>query len=945
MIQPKFLTLFVLSLLLLVATQAPHPNARSPFGVLATAQTVEERKREADRLWQEGGDRYRQGQLREAIQAWEGALEIYRAINQRRDVALTLGNLGIAYRHLSHYTLAAQYLQEAVEIFREIGDRPAASNILGNLGLIYRNLEDYSRAAQYFQDALEIFREIGDREAEGSTLQNLGVTYTTLGDYRQAAEYFEQALGIKRSLGDEAGESNALGNLGIVYQNLANYTQAAQYFQEALALFRNMGNKAGESKVLMRLGTVYQTLAAYPQAAQSFQDSLAIFRQLGDKAGEGSALGYLGVVDLNRGEYVRAEQYLQQSLAIRRELEDMAGEGNVLNNLGNVYENLGAYAKALGHFQQALEIYRLLGDWAGEGNALNGVGNVYARLGEYAEAEEYFQNSLSVFRQSQDSVREAGTLNNLANVYQNQAAYEEAERYYQQSLAIYREIGDREGEGSALNGMGNIYARQGKYEEAERYYQDSLARSREVGDRAGVARTLSNLGNIYQNREAYTEAERYYQQALEIRRSLGDKAGESGTLNNLGVVYDAREDYEKAAEYFLASIEAFEQLRAGLTDAQKISLFERQKWTYELLQTALVAQNQTDTALEISERGRARAFVELLAQRLSDTPDTAATVTAPTIAQIKQIAAAQNATIVQYSYIREAFPVGNAKRLLESELYIWVIQPSGEIHFRRSDLKPLWQERDTSLDKLVGYARCFDNLACRSDIGVSEGWAGTTVVRSDRRGAAFNRQAAEENARPISPQQQRQWQELYQLLISPIADLLPTDPKEKVIFIPQGSLFLVPFPALQDENGTHLIEKHTLLTAPSIQVLDLTRQPRSQGNALIVGNPTMPFVGDPPEQLTVLLGAEKEARDIAQLLDVTPLLGSDATESAVVEQMRSSRLIHLATHGSFNSNRGIASWIALTPTSSDDGLLTAGEIFDMELNADLVVLSACETGR
>lgn len=160
----------------------------------------------------------------------------------------------------------------------------------------------------------------------------------------------------------------------------------------------------------------------------------------------------------------------------------------------------------------------------------------------------------------------------------------------------------------------------------------------------------------------------------------------------------------------------------------------------------------------------------------------------------------------------------------------------------------------------------------------------------------------------------------------------------------------MPFPALQDANGTYLIEKHTVLTAPSIQVLDLTRQqklarPESDGNLLVVGNPTMPSIGEPPQPLRPLLGAEKEAQDIAELLNVTPLIGSQATESAVVEQMLSSRLIHLATHGSFDPNRGIGSWIALTPTSSDDGFLKAEEIFDLNLSAELVVLSACDTGR
>ncbi|MEB3829890.1 tetratricopeptide repeat protein, partial [Phormidium sp. CCY1219] len=330
------------------------------------------------------------------------------------------------------------------------------------------------------------------------------------------------------------------------------------------------------------------------------------------------------------------------------------------------------------------------------------------------------------------------------------------------------------------------------------YFLQSLEIAREIGDKPWESISLNNLGNVYQNLGEYAEAEQYYLQSLEIARLLGDKAGEGITLGNLGVVYESLGEYAEAEQQFLAAIEVREQLRLGLTDAQKISLFERQKTTYELLQAVLIAQNKTDTALEISERGRARAFVELLAQRLADTPDNALTVTPANITHIKQIAAAQNATIVQYSYVREAFQVGKVERLNESELYIWVIKPTGEIGFRRTDLKPLWQEQDTWLAKGIADARCFDNQVCRQNITVAQSVDGTTEVRSER-SFTFNQQAAQQQTRPTRQRENRELHQLHQLLIAPIADLLPTNPTDKVIFVPHDSLFLVPFPALQDE--------------------------------------------------------------------------------------------------------------------------------------------------
>ncbi|MFB2877415.1 CHAT domain-containing protein, partial [Floridanema aerugineum] len=354
-----------------------------------------------------------------------------------------------------------------------------------------------------------------------------------------------------------------------------------------------------------------------------------------------------------------------------------------------------------------------------------------------------------------------------------------------------------------------------------------LAIAREIGDRKGEGQSLGNLGITYNSLGDYRKAIEYQQQVLAIARSIGDRNGEGTALNNLGYALYKSGNLVEAEKTLFQGIEVSESLRERLgdDDANKVSIFEEQARTYRILQQVLIAQNKTTTALEISERGRGRAFVELLTRRLSTNPKEIipAASLKPTIEQIKQIAKNQNATLVQYSIVGDEFKIQGKEQPKESELYIWVIKPTGEVNFRKVDLKPLWQQQNTSLGELV--------INTRDSIGVRS--RATAIIA----------------LKPGVNEKQR-LQKLHYILIKPIADLLPTDPNNHVIFVPQRELFLVPFVALQDEIGKHLIEKHTILTAPSIQVLELThakkaemQQSRGAGEKsfqnLIVGNPTM----------------------------------------------------------------------------------------------------------
>ncbi|MFM7366104.1 MAG: CHAT domain-containing protein [Cuspidothrix sp.] len=506
-----------------------------------------------------------------------------------------------------------------------------------------------------------------------------------------------------------------------------------------------------------------------------------------------------------------------------------------------------------------------------------------------------------------DKEGEVTTLNNIGEVYRNLAQYTEALNYFKQVLKIFSQIGiaDRAGEAITLNNIGLVYKNLEQYNKALNHYEQALALFLQVINPLKKATVLNNIGELYLQLENYDKSFDYLQQSLAINKAIRHTVSQGINLNNLGLVYSRLSKYTDAEKTLFTAIDIWESLRTReLSDDQKISIFETQTQTYRFLQQVLIPQNKINTALEISERGRARAFVELLDAKISGNTDNKQTIKPPSLEQIKQIAKTQNATLVEYS-------------INESNLYIWVVKPTGEITFKQVDLTTL----KTPLVELVKNSR------------ISMGARGRGIK-------------VEPTGAPI---QKENLQTLHKILIDPIASLLPTKPEEKVIFIPHDSLFLVPFVALQDKDGKYLIEKHTILTAPAIQVLDLTHQQRQKvrgKDILVMGNPIMPKVGIPPVQIDPLKGAENETLAIAKFFKTKAITGKDATEIAFKQKLSSARIIHLATHGLLaDTDKSIPTAIALAPTKNDDGLLTPEEIINLSINAELVVLSACDTGR
>jgi CHAT domain-containing protein len=915
--------LFSLAFCLLSVTFYIPPH----FSLPVVAQTTDARQAEGDRLLHQGLQQYQTGQVSAALNSWQQALEIYRTLKNRRGEGAALGALGSAYLDLGNYAKAIEYLQQFLAIAREIKHRQWEVLALSGLGSADLSLDNYAKAIEYLQLSLAIAREIKHREEEANALGNLGFAYHSLGNNAKAIEYSQLSLAIAREIKHREGESLVLGNLGGAYNFLGNNAKAIEYSQLSLAIAREIKHREAEANALGNLGSAYYSLGNYVKAIEYSQLSLAIAREIKHRRGETLALSNLGVAYISVGNNAKAIEYSQLSLAIARETKHREGEAKALGNLGIAYNSLGSYAKAIEHLQLSLAIAREIKHREAEANALGNLGSAYNSLGNYAKAIEYSQQTLAIAREIKQREGEGAALSHLGIAYIYLGNYPKAFEYLQQHLAIAREIQNRRVEGLALGNLGGAYLDLGNYAKAIEYSQQQLTIAREIKDRSGEGLALNNLGVAYLYLGNYAQAIEYSQQSLAIDREIQNRQGEGKALNNIGLAFLKAGNPTEAEKMLANGIQVWESMRQmlGSNDANKVSIFEGQAGTYRLLQQVRVAQNNPIAALEIAERGRARAFVDLLTERLSSGSTNPVIASSPNQEQIRQIAKAQNATLVQYSIIYEDFQIQGKQVGRESALYIWVIQPTGEIAFREVDLKPLWQQHNASLTNLIIGNQEFLAVRSRSSTGL------------------------------VPPQPNLPT--LHQLLIDPIQTLLPKDPNARVIFIPQGSLFQVPFPALQDANGTYLIEKHTILTAPSIQVLDLTRQQRQKlssqqsnsGKALVLGNPTMPIVsaylGAPKQQLSPLPGAEAEAIAIAPLLNTQAITGAQGTKAAIVQKMPQASIIHLATHGLLDNVRGLASAIALAPSGGDDGLLTAEEIFDMKLQANLVVLSACNTGE
>ena len=935
------------------------------------------------------------GQNQHALDYYEQALTLARESGDRRDKALALGNIGLVYDNLGRYSRALDYYEQALVLHREFGYRQAEANTLGNIGLLYDNLGQSPRALDYYEQALVIHREIGDRQGEGVVLNSLGTVYDKLEQPLRALDYYQQALTVNWEIGNRYGKGANLSNIGNVYVDLGQPTRALGYYEQALKLKEEIGDRRGEGVELSNLGRVYDNLGQYPLALESYEQALAISRETNDWRGEGDALIGLGNIYGEWGQYPRALEYYEQTLMVRREFGDRRGEGEILANIGLVFYLLGQSPSALDYSGQALAIAREIGDRWGQRNILNNFGSIYGSLGQYSQALDYYDQALAIAHDLGDRHGEGQALTNLGVAYNNLGQYSRALEHYEQALLIKRELGDRSGEGDVLINLGLTQHNLGQYQDAYTTLLEGLNihKALDTPSLWHAHRGLASVEITLQHNEA---AISHYEQALDrieaLRAGLVDTGQRLSFMQNKLFVYDEliellQKLHKKHPNkgYDRKALEIFErkQGRVFLEEMGKSGVRLFSGVPKRITQRELDLLNQLQQIHNHLVDERSKPFMEQDKEFIQVLEKDKRTLQAEQERLQEQI----KVDHPDYYTLKYPMPVTLA------ELQQQVLQP-GElllVYGVMKDKTSLWligQKEFESYTLDIGEVELSKKIAALRE-ALYYDWGTGRGLHVDR--------AVQTTQKPVSFLQLSY--DLYSLLIPEAVYSLFTG-QHTLHIVPSGPLYALPFEALvtspsvpllqegeQDvlprpvgegwgEGFPHyLIEDIPITYLSSASLLKTLRESLARRSStahyplLAFADPVYRrqtiqeddrvralrnqsyrnFLGD---NFLELPETTDEARLIVDVLNAPqesdPLqLRENASRSKVFEFNTNNRLDHyayllFAMHGVLPGEVDRVTQSALVLS---DGFLTMADVFGLQLNARLVSLSACNTGR
>jgi len=767
-------------------------------------------------------------------------------------------------------------------------------------------------------------------------------------------------------------------------RDAAGRQSAIDTYRSALSYFEATGDRYRQGLIVLRIGFLQAQSGDFRNTIESEKSAARIFRTVGDVRMEADALNVMGGAYDVLGEVNEALHQYEQALALLHSSGEPVAEGNALNNIGVLYVALSEWERALQFYTRALPLFRSEEDHRGEAATLNNIGIAYYSLSEYPTALDYLQQALPLRISTQDRAGEANTLQNIGLVRVMMGDPRDGISYYERALEIQRAIGDPRGEGRTLSRMGMAYSAAGQPEKAKEALETGLERTRSVGDRRTEALSLGRMATVLAANP--DKAHEFYASALTAFEKLGDRnysarmlVGMAQTERSLGKPDEARQHIASAASIIEQS-----RTRAGDADT-RASYFASTRDAYDLYIDLLMDQHDPRAALEISERARARSLLEMLNESQTDIREGVEPALLQRETELRNLIQAKTARLQpsapELGTLQDEYDRVEAEIREKSPRYAALTQP-----------KPLASAQiQAALDD--------DTVLLEYWMAGSRSWLWAVTRDSVSTYELPGRERIEQAARRVydllikrnDPELPAAARELSRLILDPAAGDLKD---RRIVIAADGALQQIPFSMLPepgDGGGAPVIVRHEVVEIPSASALAELRQqinsrPRAPKQVAVFADPVFDAhdprlhggpvesaqvaQSEPGERLLVQLAesagqaaapetliprlpyTRQEAQAILALAPSSARFGAldfHASRAAALDpSLRQYRYLHFATHGFVDNDRPGLSSLVLSMVNAqgkpENGFLRLADIYNMKLAADLVVLSACQTG-
>ncbi|HEX6189932.1 MAG TPA: CHAT domain-containing protein [Pyrinomonadaceae bacterium] len=872
------------------------------------------------------------------------------------------------------FKLAASKYAKAQGLFHLAGESRLEIETIEKLGDVSALLSDYQSAIVHYSRAIPLTKQLKDERLEAVVLTKLGGAYLEMANVKKAVPHCGEALEISERLGFEEGTALALNCLGVASSIASDVSQAQEQFERALAIAKTINVQSVLALTHLNLGYLHNNLGNLELALSSYKAALEIWQSTNEQEKRAWTLTAMGGIHNQQGEKQSAFSLHGQALRIFRTIGHRNGEAATLNGIGYLYDTLGDRSQSLKCFTRAFELYAAIENHHYAAVTSGYVGRVRLALGENERALESLNRKLSISRAVQDRRMESYTLRDIANVLTERGQTKEALTQYRQALSLSQDVRDRRGAALILVAIGKLTEKLGDKTEALATYEQALSLMQAVADRRGEVQTLMHLASAKRDLGRLDDARRDIERSLELIEKLRAKVlSPALRISYLETVYRHYEfcvdllmrmhERDRSGGYATLALEVNEHARAQTLLENLIAARTdiRQGVDPQLLEEERQIQQRLNEKAEQQTR--------LLSSRTQPEREAAIRQEVESLlSQYKEVESRVREQSPKYAALTQPVPLNLPtiqRELDEDTLLLEYALGTGRSYG--------WAVTKHSIESF--------NLPPRSEINRS------AKVLYD----ALSKHAA---ATPVDDYRTAA-SELSKILLEPAAHLLPG---KRLVIVADGILQYIPFAALPEpgvkEGGLRvpLVINHEITTLPSISTLAVLRN-ELRGRTL--ASKTLAVIADPvfekddprvrlnrlqartrvPRNIAALRGSDTEQPLVQLELDNKPLVferlpfsleeaesildlardkktmratGFDASLKAVLDPaIGEYQIIHFATHAILHNSHPELSGIVLSLVDQtgrkQDGFLRLNEIYNLNLLADLVVLSACQT--